>query len=156
MIKLLLGLLLVVLSWTVSPGSALAHAVQTDYHLVADALKIQSTFDTGEALGGATVAVYAPNRPSQPWLTGVTDQNGTFQFQPDRTLTGEWSVRIGQGDHGDILSVPVSSRGVDVDLISQAPYDAPHRWAKQMVVAGAVLGGSLGSQLLWRRKQGKA
>jgi nickel transport protein len=146
--KRVLLVLLVCLSLTlIGSLPALAHSVLTDYRLVANALEIQSNFSTGEALEGAEVVVYAPNDPTRPWMQGKTDQNGVFLFQPDRTLAGEWSIKIGEGDHGDILSVPVSEQGVDLDAISQTPYDAPHAvtqqspLVKQMVVAGVLLSG---------------
>jgi nickel transport protein len=144
-----------VLSLFLLPMPALAHSVQTDYRMVSDALEIQSTFSTGEALEGAPVTIYAPNDANRPWLQGTTDQQGTFSFQPDPKLVGEWSVKIGSevDDHGDILTVPVSNRGVELDAISQDPYDAPHKWARQVLVGGAVLG-SMGaaSWFRWRRR----
>lgn len=148
--KKVLLVLLVCLSLTlIGPLPAFAHSVLTDYRLVANALEIQSNFSTGEALEGAEVLVYAPNDSTRPWLQGKTDQNGVFLFQPDRSIAGEWSIKIGEGDHGDILSVPVSQQGVDLDAISRSPYDAPHAvaqpfftpLAKQMIVAGVLLSG---------------
>lgn len=144
----------VLLSLTLLPMPALAHSVQTDYRIVSDALEIQSTFSTGEALEGAPVTIYAPNDSTSPWLQGTTDQQGTFSFQPDPKLVGEWSVEIGGGDdHGDMLTVPVSNRGVELDAISQNPYEAPHQFARQVLVGGAVLG-SMGamSWLRWQRR----
>lgn len=155
MIRLLLALLIVCVSFVLFPAPSFAHSVQTDYQLVSDALEIQSTFSTGEAVEGATVVIYAPNDPTKPWLQGKTDQNGSFQFQPDRTLVGEWSVKIGEGDHGDILSVPVTNQGVDVNAISQNPYDAPHGFARQTLAVGVLLGSSLGTSwwMRWRKRK---
>jgi hypothetical protein len=65
-----------------------------------------------------TVKVYAPNS-TEPWMEGKTDANGNFSFLPDRSIPGEWTVKIGQYDHADILKVPVDQKnGVDVDSIS--------------------------------------
>lgn len=156
-IRLVLPLLLALFSWTCWPAQAFAHSVQTDYRMVAESLEIQSTFSTGEAMEGATVEVYAPNDPARPWLQGTTDQDGKFLFQPDRAIAGEWSVKIGAGDHGDELAVPVDEQGVEIDEISDRPYEAPHQvaqqLAKQMVVAGILLGSSLGTTGLLRRKR---
>lgn len=152
-IKRWLPLLFVLLSLTVCPAPALAHSVLTDYRLVAESLEIQASFTTGEALNGAEVVVYAPNDPTHPWLKGVTDPEGNFAFEPDRALPGEWVVKIGAGDHGDELAVPVSNQGIDIDAISHSPYESPHPFAKQMIVAGVLLGSSLGTTGLirWRR-----
>ncbi len=144
------------LSLTIWPSPALAHSVLTDYRLVADALEVQSSYSTGEVLEGAKVVIYAPNDSTQPWLEGQTDQEGKFQFQPDARQPGEWTVRIGEtGDHGDLLSVPVTAAGIDLNEISQAPFEAPHGWAwgRQAVLAGVLLSGSLGMRWLthWRR-----
>lgn len=153
--KIRLFILVVALLCLLFPAQAFAHSVQTDYRLISNALEIQSTFSTGEAFGGAPVIIYAPNDSTRPWLKGTTNQQGTFSFQPDSSLMGEWSVQIGgDGDHGDLLSVPVSDQGVEIDAISLAPYEAPHKFAKQMVVGGTVLGSSLGMAgwLRWRRR----
>lgn len=155
MAKQLLPLLIVVISFVLCPAPALAHSVQTDYQVVADALEVQSTFSTGEALEGAMVNIFSPHDETKPWLQGTTDTEGKFSFQPDREIVGEWSVKIGQGDHGDILTVPVTAQGIDEQEISAAPHDAPHWWAKQMTVAGVFLTSSLGTTwwIRWRRKQ---
>ncbi|MFM7425163.1 MAG: hypothetical protein ACKO7W_09265 [Elainella sp.] len=163
------------LSVTGWPSPALAHSVLTDYRLVADALEIQSSYSTGEVFEGAKVVVYAPNDSTRPWLEGQTDQNGKFQFQPAASLPGEWTVRIGEtGDHGDLLSVPVTAAGIDLNDISQNPFDKPHElasptldpasdtdspaaWGRQAVLAGVLLSSSLGIRWLtrWRRKDTK-
>ncbi|MCU0526600.1 MAG: hypothetical protein MUF72_17455 [Elainella sp. Prado103] len=169
MVKTLLFSMTVLLSCWLLPAPAFAHTVQTDYQLVADGLQVQSTFSTGEAFQGAIVKVFAPNQSDQPWLEGTTDVDGKFSFQPDQAIAGEWSVEIGEGDHGDILSVPVNAQGVDVEAISQAP-DLPHvhsdlvatthtpkpamtsQGGKQMIVWGAVLGG-VGTSWWMRRRR---
>lgn len=174
--RLILAICVGLLGLTIWPSSALAHAVLTDYRLVADALEVQSSYSTGEALTGAKVVVYAPNDPTRPWLEGKTDPEGRFQFQPDASLTGDWTVRIGElGDHGDLLSVPVTTAGIDLNDISQNPSDRPHElasdsalaptsgqdspmaWGRQAVLAGVLLSSSLGMRWLtrWRRKGAK-
>jgi nickel transport protein len=149
-------LCLICLSLTIWPSPALAHSVLTDYRLVADALEVQSSYSTGEMLEGAKVVVYAPNDATKPWLEGQTDQQGRFQFQPDARLPGEWTVRIGEtGDHGDLLSVPVTAAGIDLNEITQNPFEASHSLAlgRQVLLAGLLLSGSLGMRWLtrWRR-----
>lgn len=158
MLKSLCFAIVLLLSCVIFPRPVLAHSVQTDYQVVANALQVQSTFSTGEAFQGAIVRVFAPNQPDRPWLEGSTDTDGKFSFQPDQAIAGDWSVEIGEGDHGDILSVPVNAQGIDAEAISQAP-EIPHvhahpiaaisapvaptasRFTRQMLVVGMLLGG---------------
>ncbi len=104
------------------PTKAWAHAVETNYALDAalqNQLQVQSTFSTGEPFAGATVRVYAPGQPDQPWFEGTMDEQGQFSFAPDATITGDWEVEIGEDGHADYLRVPVTEMGVDVNQISQ-------------------------------------
>lgn len=98
---------------------AMAHSVQTDYLLSPKSeLSLDVTYGSGDPVPETTVKVYAPNS-TEPWMEGKTDANGKFSFLPDRSIPGEWTVKIGQYDHADILKVPVDQKnGVDVDSIS--------------------------------------
>ncbi len=143
----------------VTQQPAQAHSVQTDY-LMNDKLKLEfkTLYSGGEPLQKARVRVFAPGHPDKPWLEGKTDAEGKFSFQPDQKIPGDWEVRIGHGDHGDILEVPVTKDGVAVDQISSAiPAETKYgpsglaNW--QMGVVGAItLGGALGSSLLISRR----
>ncbi|MGG6296704.1 carboxypeptidase regulatory-like domain-containing protein [Leptolyngbya sp. AN02str] len=149
--KTLLVVFSLVLSVVLFPASALAHGMWTEYQVDNAVLELTAVFSTGDRFEGAKVEIYAPNNPDQPWMEGVTDAEGNFAFTPDTGLEGDWKIRIGEGDHGDILQVPVTEAGVDEQLISQAPYDAPHRWMKQMTVASLAFGSGVGSALYGRR-----
>jgi nickel transport protein len=92
--------------------------METNYLLDAK-LEFKSTYSSGEPVQGAKVLVYAPNNPSEPWLEGVTDQEGRFSFLPDLSIQGDWEVEIQQEGHEDYLTVPVGNQGVEVDLISE-------------------------------------
>ena len=98
----------------------LAHSVETNYAMEASKLAITATYSTGEPVPQTPIVVYAPNDPSKPWMIGATDAEGKFAFQPDGQIQGEWEVKIGEGDHSDLLSVPVSAQGVDVEKISKS------------------------------------
>lgn len=103
------------------PSSALAHAVETNYVVEASQVNFQSSFSTGEPLEGATVEIYAPNRPEQPWVEITTDSEGRFAFTPDPALTGDWEIVIQKEGHGDIWTVPVEQTGIAADQISIGP-----------------------------------
>ena len=135
------------------PGKAMAHSVWTDYQMLAEKLQLTSQFSSEEPFQGAPVRVFAPNSTGKPWLKGTTDEMGNFAFQPDRTLTGNWEVRIGDAiEHGDILTVPVTEAGVQIDLISQQDIHRPHWWVRQSWVALGAFSGGLGSAVLFRRR----
>ncbi len=137
------------------PGNAFAHALETNYHMISDALEVQGVFSTGELFEGAPIVVYSPQDQTHPWLEGVTNKDGKFDFQPDPTIAGDWSIEIGEGQHWDQLYVPVNDRGIEFEAISFLDGDHPHRHysyniASQFVIVGVALGSALFSRRLGR------
>lgn len=137
------------------PGEALAHQVQTNYFLdgpAGDRLELQTTFSNGQPLKGAKVTVYAPDQPLRPQAIGRTDSQGRYSFEPNAAVSGDWEIDIKSGGHQDILQVPVTEEGVDVDLMaSQGAIDqggsdlhyASSPWAAvagSMAIAAAAVG----------------
>jgi nickel transport protein len=153
--KLVFTLCLAALMWVSLPGIAHAHAMQTDYSLLSQSreFQVQASMSTGETSSNTIVKVYAPNNPEKPWMEGKTDQDGKFAFKPDSSIPGDWTVRIGEGDHGDILTVPVSQQGVVVDKVSDAgggkKHPGHHQWA---VLGFAAIAGFVGSRFFSSRK----
>lgn len=142
--------LLVFLTMLGFPTNAWAHSVETDYKLNPQSqLELQIQFSTGEPFQMAAVRVYSPATPDTPWMIGATDDQGAFAFAPDRTLPGDWKIRIGENNHADILTVPVTASGVAVDQITEAPTQKRSQW----IVLGFAFSSGLGARLLWRRKQ---
>ncbi|MBW4551740.1 MAG: hypothetical protein KME35_11615 [Aphanocapsa sp. GSE-SYN-MK-11-07L] len=133
------------------PAPAFAHAVETDYLINAQAaLETRSHYSTGEPMEKAVVKVYSPSDPTKPWLESTTDAEGKFAFQPDRKLPGEWTVKIGQSDHGDIVTLTVTDQGAEVDS-EGVPEQA--NGSKQIVVIGfAALAGGIAQKLSSRQK----
>lgn len=110
---------------TTSAERVLAHSVQTDYLLSGDnGLELDVTFSTGEPLANSPVKIYSPDNQSEPWMEGMTDENGKFNFIPDQAQEGDWTVQIGEFDHADILSVPVEKEGIQIDEISSNQTEA--------------------------------
>ncbi len=136
--------------------TATAHMVQTDYTMRFDSLEIQATFGEGEGFPDAPVSIYAPDNPDEPILTGRTDSEGKFSFQPNQEIEGEWAVEIGDAEtsHWDYLVVPVTNSGVELDAISQAEsaaIQAPHRhdtFAYSFALILASLGAIAGFRFL--------
>lgn len=90
------------------PIKTLAHGTKISYEN-AQAIVINAVYDTGEPMGKAQISVYAPDNPSEPWLTGTTDGKGRFLFQPDSTKPGNWEVKVRHSGHGGVVRVPVTS-----------------------------------------------
>jgi nickel transport protein len=153
--KFVFTICLAMLLWAGLPGMAQAHVMQTDYSLLSQSreFQLQATMSTGEAGTGAIVKVYAPNNPDKPWMEGKTDKDGKFAFKPDPTMLGDWTVRIGEGDHGDILTVPVSQQGVNLDKVSDLDGVRKQSGNKQWAVLGfAAIAGFVGSRFFSSRK----
>ncbi|MGD1864685.1 MAG: carboxypeptidase regulatory-like domain-containing protein [Phormidesmis sp.] len=105
----------------VLPTKAMAHQVQTNYFInnrADDGLELRTTFSNGEPLKGAKVTVYAPDQPLRARVTGITDSQGRFTFDPDESISGDWEVNIKRAGHQDILTVPVTEEGIDLDLMA--------------------------------------
>ncbi|MFO7576139.1 MAG: hypothetical protein R6W66_00265, partial [Pelovirga sp.] len=74
------------------PGGLFAHGARLEYQR-ATAITLVARYDTGMPMAGAQLTVYAPDRPTVPWLTGTCDADGRFSFVPDPQLVGNWSVQ---------------------------------------------------------------
>lgn len=126
--------------------TALAHGAAIEYTLNTT-VEIRAAYDSGEPMDGGQVAVYAPDDPSTPWLTGVCDQQGRFSFTPDPGLPGTWDVQVRQAGHGDIIHIPI---GAGATGSSSSGYTT-----SQVVLMGAcVIWGFVGTALFFSRKPG--
>ena len=139
-------------------SSAIAHQVQTDYILSDPAnsitnpqtsqasqtrtgasIELQTKFANGEPLKGASVVIYAPNQPGHVWAKGTTDTQGRYNFTPNPTIQGDWEVKIKREGHADILTVPVSSNGIEADLMSQnGASDVHYAQTSPWAVVGSI------------------
>ena len=90
------------------PTKILAHGTKISYEKT-EAIVIKAAYNTGEPMGKAQISVYAPDNPSQPWLTVTTDSEGRFLFQPDSTKSGNWEVKVRHLGHGGVVKVPVTA-----------------------------------------------
>lgn len=143
---------------------ALAHQVQTNYILndsnnrftnpqpsaadplaseapaeAATSIELQTGFFNGEPLKSAKVTIYAPNQPNRVWAKGLTDSEGKFNFEPDTSIQGDWEVRISRSGHADILTIPVSDRGIEADLLAQEEsVDMHYAQTSPLAVAGSI------------------
>lgn len=116
-------MLAAVLGMAAIPTEAMAHQVQTNYFInsqseTADSIELKTTFSNGQPLKGAKVSVYSPDQPLRVRATGVTDNQGRFTFEPDEAIDGDWEVNIERAGHQDIVTVPVTEEGIDLDLMA--------------------------------------
>ncbi len=96
--------------------AALAHGVAVDYRVTSANVEIEATYDSGKPLANAQVVIYAPDAPTQAWLTGTADAEGRFSFTPPANQMGNWQVKVRQAGHGAVLNVPVASNSQDAGL----------------------------------------
>jgi nickel transport protein len=146
--------LAVILGLVICPKIVSAHAIETNFQLQSNALKIQSSFSNGEVYPDAKVVIYSPNDADHPWFEGRTDQNGEFKFNPDPTIAGNWSIEIGEDNHWDRLIVPVDNKGVEFELISQLKPSRPHEHydvASQFLIGAISLGTGIGFSFVSRK-----
>jgi nickel transport protein len=150
----LLLVLLLSLALVGFPSQAWAHQVETNY-MLGSQLQFQSRFSTGEPFAGARVTIYAPNQPDQPWQTLTTDSQGQFSFLPDRSIVGNWEVRIEDEDqsHADYWTVPVDGQGiVEEGIVLDATQDQHYVTASVLTPLVTSIAAALGWALLKRRR----
>ena len=86
-----------------------AHNTIIEYQAT-EAISIEAKFDNGQPMTNAQVVVYAPDKPSQPWQKGSTDEQGKFSFIPDYSKLGNWSVKVRSAGHGNVVNIPIKSQ----------------------------------------------
>lgn len=140
----------------------LAHVIETDYLLPApvtggetdsvsrSAIKFTAKFSSGEPYPNAKVTIYAPDDQEKPWRVMQANEKGEFEFLPDRSKPGEWTVDIGEGSHWDSWTVPVMSTGGSITYgeLSDASSHLPSIPPQLLVIGAACISGGVGSVLL--------
>ncbi|ESA35014.1 hypothetical protein N836_14735 [Leptolyngbya sp. Heron Island J] len=125
---------------------------------VTQTFSVKASYSSGQPMASAQVLVYSPEDPSEPRITGQTNAQGEFEFQPD--TNGNWEVVIRQAGHGTTVSVPVGTTQVAVQpqhtetesttaiVATSDPATSPvQRWAS----AGAAFWGLIGTVLFFSR-----
>ena len=109
--------------------------------------ELSAAFDTGEKLAGAQVTIFAPDKPSTPWATGVCDQNGHYIFTPDFSKPGNWSVQVRQAGHGGLIHIPISEN------MAASETSTGYSTLQIIVMAVCVIWGLIGTALFFSRKK---
>lgn len=137
--------------WVHSAAPARAHGAKIE--VLPQSIEIVATFDTGEPMDNAQVAVYAPDTPDTPWQTGQTDSEGRFSFAPDTDLSeGLWEVTVRKAGHGQMTSFSLGD-GIGSGAIATFPQTpAAQSSVQKWVSIAAVIWGFLGTALFFSRK----
>jgi len=133
-----LGLLLIGVSFSV-----FAHGARVTYS-IESVVNIQAMYDSGEAMAEAQVVVYAPNDPTNPWLTGSCDSEGRFQFKPDPAIPGIWDVQVRSAGHGDMIHIDLSS--------STSAAESSSTPLQTILMGACVIWGFIGTALFFSRR----
>lgn len=84
----------------------LAHSSNITYQKI-EVMQVTAKYDNDQPMMNAQVVIYAPNNPSKIWGKGSTDEQGQFLFNPDRKITGNWTVKVRVAGHGQIITIPI-------------------------------------------------
>ena len=142
--KLLVALFTLLLALGMT-ATASAHGVKIEYKINV-AVEVLAAYDTGEPMAGGQVAVYAPDDPSTPWLTGVCDEDGRFTFTPDPSRPGTWDVQVRQSGHGDMVHIPIGEGTAMAGGTGYTPLQI-------VLMAACVVWGFVGTALFFSRRR---
>ncbi|MBE9128911.1 carboxypeptidase-like regulatory domain-containing protein [Coleofasciculus sp. LEGE 07092] len=152
-------LFLSVIGWS---AKASAHGTDIEYQKV-QAVQIDAIYAGGQPMGNAQVTVYAPDDPSTPWTTGITDEEGQFTFVPDPSQPGDWEVKVRQAGHGDLITVPVGDStqaaiatqegGGNSEGLSWLDYSQDSTLVQKALLSAAGGWGFFGTALFFARRR---
>jgi nickel transport protein len=103
----------------------------------------------------AQVTIYSPADRSTPWLTGETEEDGSFSFEPDTTLDGAWDVMVRRAGHGDIVHIDL---GRQAGLSASPDGDSSLSTGQIVLMSVCVVWGFVGTALFfaWRIRSRRA
>lgn len=138
------------------PNKVLSHGANIQYGETT-AIEIRAKYDDGTPMGNAQVVIYAPSDRAVPWLKGMTNDDGSFSFIPDRQPAniGNWDVKVRHSGHGDITSIPITentiatSAGAELSVPNQNSYTS----TQKVIMAAAGVWGLVGTALFFSRSK---
>lgn len=146
------------------PVLAQAHGAKIEYQMV-PAISLYAKYDSGEPMTAAQIAVYAPNDPAKPWLTGKGNKDGYFSFVPDSAIAGEWMMQAREAGHGAMAHFTVGGNAVAATVgasgsatsAAAAPPAALETTAQtplqRWLMAASVIWGFIGTGLFFSRRK---
>lgn len=126
--------------------ASFAHGVELSYEAV-KVVEITALYDSGDPLAGGQVAVFSPDDPADPWLTGTCDDEGKFFFTPNPNRPGLWEVQVRLAGHGGLIRIEVA------DESSFFAGTTGYTTLQKLVMALAVIWGLTGTVLFFSRRK---
>ncbi|NJK33572.1 MAG: hypothetical protein HC919_00715 [Oscillatoriales cyanobacterium SM2_2_1] len=146
-------------------GVVSAHAVQLQ-HRTTRAIAITARHGD-EPLSGGQIVIFSPQNKSTPWQRGILNAKGNYVFVPDWEMSGTWEIRVAQGGHGGVLTIPISDApaapptpaipevGLPVPPVAPPPEviqpPADFSPIQRTVMIGSVVWGLVGTALFFAR-----
>lgn len=129
-----------------SPFGVSAHGVDIAAVPI-NAVEVIALYDSGQPMAGGQVAIYAPDEPLEPWLTGTCDEEGRFIFRPDYSRPGLWEIQVRLAGHGDLIRFEVTAA-------EEAVADGPGGLSllQKIVMALVVAWGAVGTAFYFSRR----
>lgn len=122
-------------------GIVSAHGVRTEHRFFVEdgivKIEICATYDVGEPMSEAQVAIFSPNDLANPWKTGQTDKAGCFTFAPDLSIPGTWDVQVRLAGHGDMMHIEITG-DEGKTLKSESGEAAAEKSTEESLVEGTV------------------
>jgi nickel transport protein len=143
------------------PLRVLSHGSNITYQKT-DALEIMAKYDNGQPMGNAQVIVYSPDKPTTPWLKGITDEEGKFIFAPDTSIKGNWTVKVRIAGHGSIINIPVeqvtiepetTSINLETEIKENQSSTSNYNTLQKLMMAATGVWGFVGTAFFFSRKK---
>ncbi len=91
----------------------LGHGARVVWEVQGDSIHISAAFDDGLPMDRAQVTVFSATEPSEPYISGMTDENGEFAFLPDIEQSLSWDVQVRKAGHGDMVHFSLAEESED-------------------------------------------
>ncbi len=62
-------------------------------------------YSTREPMAYGRIQIYAPGASDTPWRVGRLDENGRYQFSPDLSRRGRWTIRVQSEGHTNFMNL---------------------------------------------------
>jgi len=148
----IVGILAISLVFLSTSTVALAHGVNINYE--ADmAYRIEAKFDNGQPIVNGQVTIYAPNNPTEVWGEGFTNEEGVYLFTPDQKIAGDWTIKIRQGGHGSLITIPIGSEEASIGGDRAYSGATGLTLSQKLLMAASVVWGAVGTALYFKRRK---